>query len=235
MLEKVPSSEWERREQYWIAKYANEKLCNHTLGGDGLHNPDEETRARISKAAKEKWEDPVKREALLKAIQDPVRCKKISDKLKGRKKSAEHIAKLPQNQKGFKPNITTKRKEQLVNQMKGNKYMVGRVLSDETKELISDKLKGNTHTLGRKMPENEKVHKSRMQTGITKSDEHKEKIANAMKKVWKNGRVSIKWPPYGYLIEKLHNTTVRELAEELGVKTGTLASKLNREKKRRSA
>ena len=55
ILERVePSNDWEASERYWIA-YGHEqgwRLTNLTSGGDGLHDPSPETRAKMSKSQK---------------------------------------------------------------------------------------------------------------------------------------------------------------------------------------
>jgi len=49
----------------------------------------EEQKQQMSEAAKRRWADPVKREAAIKAIQDPEAQRKRSESSKGKKRSAE--------------------------------------------------------------------------------------------------------------------------------------------------
>lgn len=49
-LERCKDSDWIERERFWIAKLRSDghQLANHTDGGDGIHNPSPETRAKMS-------------------------------------------------------------------------------------------------------------------------------------------------------------------------------------------
>jgi len=73
-------------------------LLNKTDGGDGLVNPGLETRKKFSIIRKE-WMSHPENKARIYTTE---RARKISDAMTGKKKSPEHIAKLPQNQKGYK-------------------------------------------------------------------------------------------------------------------------------------
>ena len=52
-IEAVTADNWQSRETFWIAFYQGQ-LVNSTSGGEGLINPSEEVRSRISKATKGK-------------------------------------------------------------------------------------------------------------------------------------------------------------------------------------
>lgn len=66
ILEQVSLSVWPLAERKWIALYKSqgEPLINHTSGGDGYVGGrlDQETRAKMSVAAKRRYEDPAERE-----------------------------------------------------------------------------------------------------------------------------------------------------------------------------
>ena len=49
LLAEVPSSDWQKQEQTFIALY-RDTLANSTDGGEGLENPSEETRRKMSVA-----------------------------------------------------------------------------------------------------------------------------------------------------------------------------------------
>lgn len=74
ILECVPMSEWQSAERSWIAFYRSigANLLNYRDGGNGQPWIDEETR------------------------------QKLRARFLGRPKTPEHVAKLPQNQKGYK-------------------------------------------------------------------------------------------------------------------------------------
>ena len=63
-IEVVLECEWEEAEEAWIEYFRKQgyDLTNHTDGGEGVRNIDEETRLRMSMAAKKKLEDPEYRE-----------------------------------------------------------------------------------------------------------------------------------------------------------------------------
>jgi hypothetical protein len=112
ILETVVETAWEFAEQKWIAFFRAKgiDLVNLTDGGDGLHNPSEETRKKLSDIQKALFEDPEYRKKFDLAIQNPERRKKLSLALKGRPKSPEHVAKSAATQrvKNYRQNIGRK-------------------------------------------------------------------------------------------------------------------------------
>lgn len=56
VLEEVPSNDWKAAERWWISywKFAGANLVNGTSGGDGLHDPSEETRKKIGDSCRGK-------------------------------------------------------------------------------------------------------------------------------------------------------------------------------------
>lgn len=91
--------EWKDAEVRWIALALDggEDLPNATSGGDGLTGLSVDGRRRLSEYRKALWADPESRAALM-ASYTPERGRKISAALTGRRHSAEHVAKLRQNQ-----------------------------------------------------------------------------------------------------------------------------------------
>lgn len=129
-------------------------------------------------------------EGLSGVIHSKARNDKISKKLKGVPKTKEHLKKLPQNNKGFKQNLTDKRKSQLKEQMTiynltKKEY---KSLSEEVKKKISASNKGNKSRTGQKQSEEEKMKKSIALTGIKRSPETKERIKQAAIKRWAKKR-----------------------------------------------
>lgn len=63
ILEQVPSENWQFHEKKWIAKCRAEgcHLTNSTDGGDGLHNPSNETRKKISHNSRNRSQDTLRK------------------------------------------------------------------------------------------------------------------------------------------------------------------------------
>ena len=82
-------ADWQERERYWIDAYRKRgaRLLNHTDGGEGLHNPDEATRAKLSQNARGHIKSAEVRERhrqfMLKFRHTEETKKKISDQKKG--------------------------------------------------------------------------------------------------------------------------------------------------------
>lgn len=177
-------ADWQDAERYWIAYFRSigADLTNHTDGGEGLHNPSDETRTKISEIRKSLLMDPQYREWFDTWVRSPERRARISTALRGRKKSAEHVAKLPQNRPGRK--LSDAHRQHISQCLRGNQYAKGYRHTEETRAKISARLSGNSHTLGRVMPDEEKAQRSQSLTGRPKSDEHREKIRQAALKRW---------------------------------------------------
>lgn len=94
--------DWQAAERRWISHFRAEgaDLCNHTDGGEGLVGASRETRQKLAVVRRAiHAADP---ERAKEIARDPVRCAKISAALSGKRKSPEHVAKLPQNRPGYK-------------------------------------------------------------------------------------------------------------------------------------
>jgi len=191
ILEEVPINDWEQYERKWIAFYREKgyDLTNHTDGGEGVSGLTEDARQRLSKARKELWNIPEKREEFLILMRSPERRAKISAANKGRPRSAEHTAKLPQNNKGWKPSPERIEKlRKLIAQYHGNRK--GQSVSQETKDKLKIALQGNQHTKGRVMPQWEKDVRSAATKGRPKSEEWKAKVrGRTQSPEWKQKRL----------------------------------------------
>lgn len=184
LIDTVPSESWEEHEIKWIAwhKANGFDLTNTTSGGDGVHDMTQESRDKVARATKKRMNDSAFRAKIFTVE----RSKKISLAQKGVPHSAEHVANLPQNQKGYKHREDFKKKVSLG--LMGNKLRLGKPITAENKEKIAVKLRGNQHTKGRVMPEHEKVQRSLAQKGRPKTTEHREKQRLGALKRWERER-----------------------------------------------
>ena len=181
ILESVSLDEWEEAEKRQI-KLHREMGCdltNHTDGGDGRTAFLPEERKVLSDQAKQRMADPKFKERIF----TKERAAKISEALTGVPKSKEHLAKLPQNNKGYKPSTEAIDKRRLAS--------IGRPCSEKCKELTAERSKGNTWGAGNKSrtgmensPEmNAKI--SAFQKGRPKTAEQRRKMSIARAEWWK--------------------------------------------------
>lgn len=188
VIEIAGDENWADRERYWIKELRlnnPDGVNNHCDGGLGLHNPSTETRETIGRNMRKRWLDNPSQ--MLQMVRDRDRCKHISDALKGRPKSPEHVSKLPQNQIGYKH--SDEFREKISASMIGNKNASGAVRSDETKASISRSLKGHVVTEETK----EKMRKPRSleqkeRMRKPKSLEHRENMRQAALLRWQKAR-----------------------------------------------
>ena len=181
ILGAVDDAEWEQAEHDWIVSFRDIgcELFNHTDGGEGLHNPSAETRAKMGQIQKARMADPQYREKLF----TPERSAKISKALTGRKKSAEHVAKLPQNRPGRK--LSEAHKQKLRANTRGHRWT-----SEEVKQLRAQGKYGHVFAPGNKSrigyinsaEMNRKI--SATTKGRCKSELHKERIRQGQRRAW---------------------------------------------------
>ncbi len=179
------------RECFWIAHYRGQgsDLTNATDGGDGLVNPSEEVRRKISSSLTGK--------SLSADTREKIRLAGL-----GRKHTPESIAYMKQIHTGKKMNsvamekvrtVNTGRKhgpEARANMSRGQKQRLpfsedhlrnmsiankGKTLSEETRNKIS------AAQTGRKLPPEWKMNISESLRGKPKSKEHVEKVRQALK------------------------------------------------------
>lgn len=238
VLEYVDEDKWEIAERRWIRlfKMVGVDLTNLTDGGDGLKNPSEETRKKIGDARKRDWEN--NREEKLKIARGSTRREKISNALRGKKKSAAHVAKLPQNQKGRKCSLEHRRK--ISEGMLGKKRPNSKV-SPENREKMTAGLQKKLASMS---PEERRVRNKRQSEkilGKSRSQEAKDKIAKAMKATWakrdkknffKKKQANFKWPDISVIDEMMKSLTTKEVAEKLGVTPCSLYGFLFRQRKK---
>lgn len=94
---------WEHVEVEWIAHFRRlgHDLTNATEGGEGLHNPSQETRAKIAAAQRSLRDNPDYVARMRQMYDSPSWRGAVSKGLTGKPKSPEHVAALPQNRKDY--------------------------------------------------------------------------------------------------------------------------------------
>lgn len=137
ILDQVPEEHWQQWEVAWIEFFREQgaNLTNSAAGGEGTHNPSEETIAkRVAKVTGMK--------------RTPEQCARMSASQKGKKHSPEHCAKKraamlgdknPNFGKKFSPEHCTKLSVARKGKVSWNK---GKMYSPETREKISAALRG---------------------------------------------------------------------------------------------
>ena len=120
-----------------IAFYGMENLTNMTSGGDGLKNPTEETRKKISDAHKKRFENPEERQkmSLIK------KGTKVSEETKAKISRASKLRRATPETKLNMSIAAKKRGISHETRLKINSARIGLKRSDETKKAISEKLK----------------------------------------------------------------------------------------------
>ena len=189
ILEKSSEDGWKEREKWWISFFHNSgnSLMNQTDGGEGVHNPDAESRRKLSKSRKQLFQNDEYRQWFKKKVaNNPSRVNKISKALKGKKKSPEHIAKLPQNQKGFKH--SEEFKEKIRRNNKGHRWTSEEVKVFQYKMAPYRFKIGNKSRTGQKQSKEERLKKSLATKGIPKTEEHKERIRQGQLESWRRRR-----------------------------------------------
>lgn len=183
VLEQADENTWQERERWWIKDFREKgyDLLNHTDGGEGLTGASIETSQKISNVVKKRMNDPEFREKIF----TPERSLKISIALTGLKKSAEHVAKLPQNQKGRK--LTEEHKEKIRKNARGHRW---------TKEDVPDNHGnkfglGNKSRTGQKLSPETKEKIAKFQRGKPKSISQRKKMSDARKIWWENRKKNV--------------------------------------------
>ena len=191
LLEEVEECNWKDAESNWILffRYSDFDICNLTDGGDGVCNPSDETRKKMSENALKRMNDPVWRAKFNTWAKSPERREQISKDQRGKPKSKEHVAKLPQNQPGYVRNLSDETKNKLAESARRiNATRVYTPHSDETKDKISKIKMGNPSRTGMKNKQDHNDKISEYQKGRLKSEEHREKIRLASLERWKKHR-----------------------------------------------
>ncbi|MEV0352778.1 GIY-YIG nuclease family protein [Nonomuraea sp. NPDC050680] len=197
------TGDWCEAERRWIAEHraAGVVLANRTDGGEGLHGASAETRLKISLAQRARWVGG-RREQSLAISRHPERRLAISEALKGRKKSPEHVANLPQNQRGYDwaPDILERRREVLLERAMPVAHSMERSpAQQEHLKRVQEANRGRPGwARGRVLSEAERAVRSAALTGKPKTPEHKERIRQAALRRWARTRAAAnQLPPDG--------------------------------------
>jgi len=197
LIEEINDSYGSEREIYWIRYYKELgfDLTNSTDGGEGMLNPSEETRKKLSKASTGK-NNPNYGKKRTKEINDKINAvrvmkhsdetkkilgekskghtlseevrKVISEKNKGKKLSEETKLKISESLKGH--SLSEETKEKLRN----------RIISDETKAKLSEACAGEKNGFyGKKHSKETKEKLSKSRKGSKFSEEVKAKMSES--------------------------------------------------------
>jgi len=183
--------EWQYAETRWILnlRAAGCDLTNATDGGEGLHNPTEQTRTRIADAQRAIWNDPdirLQRRALM-APGSP-RNAAISAALRGRPHTPEHVAALPQNRSDYPWSqvVRDARRDHMISVVIPAAAL--RPRSEAQVAHTADLAVSNTGrpgwAKGRTLTDEERQARSAALRGRPKTPEHREKIRAAALRRW---------------------------------------------------
>ena len=177
--ELIPQQDWRERERFWIAYYRSVgcDLNNHTDGGDGIDNPDDETRAKWSAAQRRLMADPAHRARVF----TPEQAAKISAAIRGVPRP--WVKTLPQNQPGRKMSEAFKSAQR--QRMMGNSRSKGHSQRAWNKGLRFGRPSWNS---GISPPAEVRAKISRKLTGRHISESHKEHIRVARVAYWEKIR-----------------------------------------------
>jgi len=193
------ADDWKEGECRWIKLLKEDgwDLMNHTSGGDGVHDIDEETRNRMRVAAQQRAKDIWENEEIAIMIKHQWkisgRNQAISEATtKYRENNPKHHEKLPQNNVGFKHTEEFKRnvgESTRKNNLKRAANGEYGPLSEDHKRKIGDAHRGSTHKSS-PCSEERKRHLSEKMKGVPKSEECKQRMSEAAKKRWEKFRQS---------------------------------------------
>lgn len=191
VIAEVPRDSWQEHERRWIAYYRGiySDLTNHCDGGYGRSGLTDEEKIAISEMAKKRWATPGYREKIF----TEERRRNLSIALTGKKKTAEHVSKLPQNQKGYRH--SKEFCEKVSRGLTGRKYKRVAPVSPETRKKLSDRMIGNKYTLGRKLSDDHKKAIGDYFRGRMKSDDQIAKMRMARRWWWKRKKDAAAGPP----------------------------------------
>lgn len=178
--------DWQEAEKAWIAYFPS--LTNLTPGGEGVQEMADSTKQLLRKAQLETW----KRNGHKEKIITPERNRKISRALKGKPKTKEHIAKLPQNQPGRK--LSDERKAALTEILRKYARPIAiQMPRTEAQKVALIKVQQNNvgrvgAAKGTRLSEERKRRISETQKGRPKSEETKQKMREAALRLWAERR-----------------------------------------------
>ena len=181
--------DWCASEQRWIASYRSSgaDLTNATYGSEGLRGASARTRQKIAAAQRARWSGEL-RERLLEVARHPERRAAISRALTGKKKSAEHIANLPQNQRGYDWSLLIREQRRAILLTRAMPVARAMTRSPAQFEHLKHMQEANIGTpgwaRGRVLSERERAARSAALLGRPKTAEHRERIRQAALRRW---------------------------------------------------
>lgn len=249
IIEECDKNNWQEREIFWINFYKNAgaRLTNLTNGGDGLNNPSEETKRKISENSKKLWQNEEYRKKhkleRKKRYSNKEYRKKLSDIMKktqnkpeNRKKQSNTMKMLFQNPEFRKKHAETHKnhseetKRKISEANKGKTRNKGFRHTEQSKRKMSEAHIGNNSRKGKKCTENTKRKISKKLLEFNKnnkmSQETRQKIGKASKLRWQSSEYRKKISQK--MIEKCKNR--KPISEE----TRRKMSKAHKDKKRGS-
>lgn len=197
ILEVVDEKKWEEYECYWITYYRElgYDLTNLTDGGDGVHNPSEESRQRLSTVLKEKYaNDSEYRAAHLARVRSPEKRAKGSQAQKGKKLSPQHIENLRKREKWTideqgKQNMRLAAAKRTEQQIADGTFPLGkREFTEEQRLKISQSSTGRRYPNRRRWTDEEKSQRSLKQKGKPHTAAHSKAIAEGQRRRWERQR-----------------------------------------------
>lgn len=189
-----------------------------------MPNLSEDRKKLFSETRRAQWQKPEYRDKMLVVLRSADRRAKISVALSGKSKSKEHIENLSKSQSGRK--LSESRKRQALFGLESARKISadlrsGKSLKRETCAKISHALKGNKHTLGRHVPRRERYSRSVALLGVSKTDQHKQRIRNAALNRWEKQERKNR-------VLSFRNETLllRDWADRVEINSRTLAHRL---------
>ncbi len=193
MLLQSGTGDWEIAERAWIALLGERyDLTNATEGGDGLHGPGAETREKIAGIRRALFADPefrAKADAMYASAEWRAA---VSASLKGKPKTAEHIANLPQNQKGYAwpEAVRAARRASFVKHAlpQAHRGPFSEAQKAHLQRLIEANRGRPGWAKGRILTAEEREARSIKQRGVPKTPETREKMRQAALRRWARAR-----------------------------------------------
>jgi GIY-YIG catalytic domain len=186
------TGDWIAAEVKWIAHYQSDRLTNATPGGEGVTVMGAESRAKLSAAQRALHADPEWQARWLAGRRDPEFRSHLSAVLSGKSKSLEHIRKLPQNNPGYKPRPEVAEKSREILRTKASPAAAAAPRTERQREVLREMSEGNKGkpgwAKGRVLSMEEREARSRKQSGVPKSAEHREKIRQGSLRRWARAR-----------------------------------------------